>query len=1080
MLRKLCLPAIKLMDRFSYSKKFLLLGLLAIFVLTILSASLISQLRQEITTTQTQLNGIEHLKIIAKSLQAMQQHRGLVIGQLTGNEESLYTNRTAVKQVVNNQFELIEKRFSPTLLSESDWKTIKSRWQYLQRTNVTIGLNDNFSSHTKLIEKLTRFQHIVADRHALTVLSSAGSSYLLDTALSELITVIEILGKIRARSTAALVSGQTDPQLKIELEILIAALTKELKELRINLNAAAQHNPTIAPILRQATDEIDASARLVISLLKSGILLEKKTISAEDFFVETTQLIDIAYTHLHETLFLQLEQSLHQKINTANISLSRSIGTAALIILLVTYFAFGIYYSTVYNIKQLTRSARAIAEGYMDTRVVVTSQDELQQVGIGFNHMADQVAKLLTSERKALTVLSIQQANLEAFFEHMDSAVIIYQTLAHNKSFTVKAINHAAEQIENFKREDVIKQNIFTVFPDIQQSGLLNILIEVSQTGIAREYPIVNYQHNHIASWRDHYVYKLPNDDIVVIYKDVTKKKQSEEALELASLVYQNSSEAMMVTDRDNKIIAINPAFTDMTGYKEQDAIGNNPNILSSDRQNEHFYQQMWQVLAETGEWQGEIWNQHKSGNEFLEWLTINTIKRDDGVIYRHVALFADITEKKKAEELIWQQANFDGLTNLPNRRMFQDRLEIELKKCQRTQLPLALLFLDLDHFKEINDTLGHGSGDLLLKEAGRRISHNVRESDTVARLGGDEFTIILSELEELHVIESIADKIIHALNRPFELSNRQIYVSASIGITLFPNDADNVSDLLKNADQAMYLAKELGRNRFCYFTPLMQEKAQSRLNLLDELHKAVKLEQFVVHYQPIIDLKTGVIQKAEALIRWPHPDKGLISPAEFIPLAEESGLIIEIGDWVFKQVVQQVKQLKTSFDKDIQISVNKSPVQFKAVNDHSEWLKYLEQSEVSNNNIVIEITESLLMDDQSSILKQLKEFRDSGIKVSMDDFGTGYSSLSYLKKFDIDYLKIDQSFTKNLTADSDDMALSTAIIIMAHSLGLKVIAEGIETSEQMALLTKAGCDYGQGYFISRPVAANEFTKLLS
>jgi diguanylate cyclase (GGDEF)-like protein/PAS domain S-box-containing protein len=1080
MLRKLCLPAIKLMDRLSFSKKFVLLGVLAVLVLMTLSFGLISQLHKEITTARTQLKGIERLKIISTSLQSMQQHRGLVVGQLTDNAESLYTNRTAVKQVVNNQFELIEKQFSSTLLSESDWKTIKSRWQYLQRSNVTIGLNDNFSSHTKLIEKLIRFQHIVADYHALTVLSNTGSSYLLDTALSELIPAIEILGKMRARSTAALISGQAAPHLKIELEILVSDLTKELKRLRINLNSAAHHTPDIGPILRKATDEIDASARLVISLLKSGILLENKIISAEDFFIETTQLINIAYTHLHKTLFLQLEQSLHQKIYTSNITLYSSIGIALVIIFLVSYFSLGIYYSAIQSVKELSRSAQAIAEGYLDTRVSLTSQDELQQVGLGFNHMAKQITKLLDSERQSLKIVSIQQANLEAFFENMDSAVAIYEASHDHKSFTAKAINQAAEKIDNLIRENVIKKNILTVFPDIQKSGLFTILLEVSQSGIARDYPIVSYQHNHIANWREHYVFKLPNDDIVIIYKDVTKKKQSEEALELASLVYQNSSEAMMISDNDNKIIAINPAFSEMTGYTEEDAIGNNPNILSSDRHNKHFYQQMWADIHVTGQWQGEVWNKHKSGTEFLEWLSINTIKRDNGDVYRYVALFADITEKKKAEELIWQQANFDGLTNLPNRRMFQDRLEIELKKCHRTKLPLALLFLDLDHFKEINDTLGHDSGDQLLAEAGKRITHCVRDSDTVARLGGDEFTIILSELEELHIIESIADKIIHALNLPFELSNRQVYVSASIGITLFPSDADNVSDLLKNADQAMYLAKELGRNRFCYFTPLMQEKAQSRLNLLDDLHKAVEQEQFVVHYQPIIDLKTGIIQKAEALIRWPHSDKGLISPAEFIPLAEESGLITAIGDWVFKQVVQQVKQLKTTFDKDIQISVNKSPVQFKAVNDHSEWLKYLEQSDVNNKNIVIEITESLLMDDQNNILKQLNEFRESGIEVSMDDFGTGYSSLSYLKKFDIDYLKIDQSFTKNLTADSDDMALSNAIIIMAHSLGLKVIAEGIETAEQMELLTKAGCDYGQGYFISRPVAANEFSKLIS
>jgi diguanylate cyclase (GGDEF)-like protein/PAS domain S-box-containing protein len=1080
MLRKLCLPAIKFMDRFNFSQKFIFFGFLAVLVLVILSFSLITQLHEEIKIAQTQLKGIDRLKKISTSIQSMQEHRGLVTSYLAGSNNQLFSDRTSVKNVVNQRFSLIAQDFPALLLQESDWKTIHNRWQYLQQTNVTIGLNNNFSSHTKLIEKLIHFQHIVADYHNLTILSNAGSSYLLDTAIFELNSVAEILGKIRALHTITLISQSTDHKIKAELEVLTANLTTELRNLRINLNAAAQHTPAIAVVLRQAVDEINSAARLIITLLKPNILTKNTTTSPEDFFIETTRLIDVTFHHLNETLFFQLEQTLNQKVSSANTTLYTNIGIAIVIIFLVTYFSLGIYYSAIHSVKKLSSSAQAIADGYLNTRVTLSSQDELQQVGIGFNHMAEQITKLLDSERQALKIVSLQQANLEAFFESMDSAVVIYEASNTHKSFTVKAINQAAEQIENFDRQKVLNKDIQTVFINIKTSGLLNILFEVSRTGVAREYPIVSYQNNHISSWREHYVYKLPNEDIVVIYKDITKKKQSEEALELASLVYQNSSEAMMVSDSENKIIAINPAFTEMTGYKEQDVIGHNPNILSSRRQNKHFYEQMWSDINVSGEWQGEIWNKHKSGNEFLEWLTINTIKRDDGNVYRYVALFADITEKKKTEELIWKQANFDGLTNLPNRRMFQDRLEMELKKCLRTKLPLALLFLDLDHFKEINDTLGHDSGDQLLEEAGRRITHSVRESDTVARLGGDEFTIILSELEELHIIESIADKIIHALNQPFVLSNRQVYVSASVGITLYPNDADNVSDLLKNADQAMYLAKELGRNRFCYFTPLMQEKAQSRLNLLDDLHKAVAQEQFVVHFQPIIDLKTKTIQKAEALIRWPHPDKGLISPTEFIPLAEESGLIIEIGDWVFKQVVQQVKQLKTKFDKDIQISVNKSPVQFKAVEDHREWIKYLEQSDVNSKNIVIEITESLLMDDQRDILEQLQEFRESGIEVSMDDFGTGYSSLSYLKKFDIDYLKIDQAFTKNLTADSDDMALSKAIIIMAHSLGLKVIAEGIETVEQMALLTDAGCDYGQGYFISRPVPADDFTKLLS
>lgn len=1080
MLERLFLPAIHIMDRFSYSRKFLLLGLLSISVLTILSFNLTAQLNSTINTIQTQLIGIEQLKTISKSIQSMQKHRGQSAGQVVGNDKEIFENRDTIRHAINHEFENIEKQLPQALLTESDWKTIKNRWQYLQKTDVTIGLNDNFVSHSKLIAKLIRLQRIVADYYKLTILAETDSYYLLNTALTELTALTETLGKIRAKGIVILVSKETNYQTLTELEILVATLKSELKDLRINLNTAGHHAPSINQTLHQATDEINDSARQMIVLIKSDILSGKLSTSPQSFFIKTSQFIDIAFDHLRDTLLFNLEQQLNRKSFYANKTFCIIISLAVVIILLVSYFAYGIYYSTIHSISDLTRSARAIADGNFDTRLSLKSHDELQQVGISFNHMADQVTKLLDSERQALAVLSIQQANLEAFFENMDSAVVIYSTLANDEGFIVNAINRAAERIEKSKRQDIVGKNVNSVFPYVKQSGLMDILLDVKQTGIARDYPIVHYQENHIASWREHYVYRLPNNDIVVIYKDVTQKKQSEEALELASLVYQNSSEAMMVTDSDNKIIAINPAFTEMTGYTENDAIGNNPNILSSHKQNSHFYRQMWSVLKERGEWQGEVWNKHKSGNEFLEWLTINTIKRNSGEVYRYVALFADITEKKKTEELVWQQANFDSLTKLPNRRMFRDRLKFELKKFGRDQLPLALLFLDLDHFKEINDTLGHESGDELLIEAGKRITNNVRESDTVARIGGDEFTIILAELTELHVVEQIADKIIQVLNQPFDISNGQVYVSASIGITLCPNDATTVSGLLKNADQAMYLAKELGRNRFCYFTPQMQQHAQKRLGILNELHHAIEKEQFQLYFQPIVDLKTNKISKAEALIRWLHPERGLISPVDFIPIAEESGLINEIGDWVFKQAVQQAKYIKTSLEQNIQISVNKSPLQFKGTESHSDWLEYLEQHQVSGNNIVIEITESLLMEDKNDITNQLNEFKAAGLTIAMDDFGTGYSSLSYLKKFDIDYLKIDRSFINNMTANSDDMALSEAIIVMAHRLGIKVIAEGIETQEQMDLLSAVGCDFGQGYLFSKPLPAQDFHALLA
>jgi diguanylate cyclase (GGDEF)-like protein/PAS domain S-box-containing protein len=563
--------------------------------------------------------------------------------------------------------------------------------------------------------------------------------------------------------------------------------------------------------------------------------------------------------------------------------------------------------------------------------------------------------------------------------------------------------------------------------------------------------------------------------------RDITKRKLMEEALQLSSMVLHNSSEGMMVTDKNNQIIAVNPAFTNITGYSFEEVQGKNPRMFKSDRQDEAFYRTMWHKIITTGKWQGEIWDKRKNGEIHAKWLTINTIRNNDGSINRYVALFSDITEKKKSEELIWRQANFDTLTGLPNRDMFRDRLGQEVKKSIRAGLPLALLMVDLDQFKEVNDTLGHAVGDMLLQDAARRIRACVRESDTVARLGGDEFTVVLPEISDHSHVDDVAQKIISKLAEPFRLGREVVYVSASIGITLYPDDAIDIDALMKNADQAMYVAKNKGRNRSSYFTASLQEAAQTKLRLTNDLRGALSTNQLRIHFQPIVELATGRIHKAEALLRWQHPERGMVGPMEFIPLAEETGLINEIGDWVFKESARWAKLWCNRFGDDFQISVNKSPVQFRAESCHysAKWFEYLQELGLSGGNIVIEITEGLLLNADTHVADELLRLRDAGIQVAIDDFGTGYSSLSYLKKFHIDYLKIDRSFVNDLETDANDMALSEAIIVMAHKLGLKVIAEGVETQGQRNLLTSAGCDYAQGNLFSNPVSPEEFERLL-
>ena len=439
-------------------------------------------------------------------------------------------------------------------------------------------------------------------------------------------------------------------------------------------------------------------------------------------------------------------------------------------------------------------------------------------------------------------------------------------------------------------------------------------------------------------------------------------------------------------------------------------------------------------------------------------------------------ALRREVHDRRLVEQALLE-VNIDKLTGLANRNVFQDRLEIDIKKALRSGLPLALMFIDLDHFKEINDTRGHEAGDQLLKAVGRRLQSHVRGSDTVARLGGDEFTITLAELHDLGSVTDLAQKLCDDLARPFMVGEEMAYISASIGITIFPRDASTAGELLRNADQAMYRSKERGRNRFAYFKSSMQDAAQNRMTISNELRRAVDEHQLEVYYQPIVDLENGRIRKAEALLRWQHPERGEISPLEFIPIAEHTGLISTIGNWVYQQALTQARNWR-EHDPGLTINVNVSPQQFYE-GDGENCRRWLSQS-ATVPEMGLEITEGLLLSSDIEVLKQLLAFQQAGIAISLDDFGTGYSSLSYLRRFALDFLKIDKSFVYNLEFDAANVALCEAIIVMAHKLGLRVVAEGVETPQQAELLKQAGCDFAQGFLFGHAMPAQQFESMLT
>ena len=575
-----------------------------------------------------------------------------------------------------------------------------------------------------------------------------------------------------------------------------------------------------------------------------------------------------------------------------------------------------------------------------------------------------------------------------------------------------------------------------------------------------------------------------------------TLQEQAEQ-MRLAASVFEGTSEAILISTPDNLILSVNHAFCEMTGYDQNELIGQNIRVLQSGRQDHAFYQAVWSTLLNTGHWQGELWNHRKNGEIYPERLTISTLYDEEGKTLRHIGIGADITKQKEAEAIIWQQANHDLLTKLPNRRRLHELMQQRLEQSRHDGLALAALHVDLDHFRQINETLGHDLGDQLIVEAGRRISCCVGlDGDPVAHLGGDEFVVVLGALADASPrVAQVAGDILRTLAEPFLFGSETVYISASIGIARYPTDAQDVDSLLMRADQTKQAAKNEGRNRYGYFTTSMELTAKTRMQLANDMRGALTAQQFEVYYQPIVSLATGNIVKAEALLRWHHPERGMVSPAEFIPIAEETGLISEIGDWVFREAAQTAKRwcnrckllnglcTKTSAVEGAnaacpcQITVNKSPRQFLTGNTDKTWLDYLRENNIHSSCVTIEITEGLLLDQNPEVMKKFMAFRDAGIQIALDDFGTGYSAMSYLKKFDIDYLKIDISFVRDIVSDPSDRAIAEAVIAMAHKLGLKVVAEGIETVEQRDLLAAAACDYGQGYLFAKPMPLAQFEK---
>lgn len=685
----------------------------------------------------------------------------------------------------------------------------------------------------------------------------------------------------------------------------------------------------------------------------------------------------------------------------------------------------------------------------------------------------------ITDRKQAELTLLDSERRYRTLFETNPMPMYIYD----QETLRFLAVNRAAQQAYGYSADEFLRMTLLDIrLPEDAERLQESVkLARQSPTVFLRSGEWRHLRKNGSQFWVDisgHAIEYQGRPARIVLAQDITDRRHAEDRLRLIGEVFDASQEGICITDGHGRYVSVNRAFTEITGYTLDELIGRTPGIHHSGRHDKLFYDAMWDQLREEGRWQGEIWNRRKTGEIYPEWLTISAIKDDNGVVQQYLGIFTETSARKAAEERIQHLANYDILTDLPNRALLDDRAAVALAAAGHHHANVVVMQLNIDHFRHINETLGHEAGDQVLIEVARRIVSALKPEDTVSRLGGDDFILLLPNASARDVAQ-IALRVMNSVAEPLAMGEQEIRLTASVGIAQFPEDGATLVQLIQAAESAVHQAKRDGRNTFRFFSRALQESVKEALAIERDLRHAVARQELVLHYQPQIDIATGHIIGAEALVRWQHPQRGLVAPATFIPIAEESGLIREIGEWVLHAALMQNAQWREAGLPVVPMAVNLSVVQFRHPGLRDTVREAIEHSGLPSSLVELELTESVAMEDTNFTVSTIANLKTLGVQLSIDDFGTGYSSLSYLKRFAVDKLKIDQSFVRGLRHDAQDEAIVTAVINLARSLKLKTIAEGVETEEQLAFLREGGCDEFQGYLFSRPVPADEFAGLL-
>ncbi len=1076
-MRGLFLPAIALMNKLGYTKKFMVLGLIYLIAIVVMFFSLYSNFSQVIYSTDRELQGIKLIKPLSQTMQTIQQYQNVTTlphdSFRRNQQENAESKLTEKMTLVDNglPYDTLLKPDDTRL--NRDWRAIKTNWHGVKIKSDAWTDEQNLAAHVEILNQFQQFKETVADYYALTFDAGTDTHYLTDTIINKVPDVLEKLGQLHALSASTLTNKQLSEHQKNDIIVLIAELNESLSMVDLSLEKTGRANLDMQSVMISSTKEILRNVLQITNAVNADILSERFKLSPTDFFVLHVRATDKIYAQSNDVLLPALESLLGNRIQHAKKSLLKSIGSAFLLFIIAQYFFIGIYYAMMGNIRSLANSAQKFADGNLSSRITLETEDELALVAENFNAMA-------LSFQKLLAIHNANEAHLRSLVKAIPDLIWL-----KDKDGVYLSCNPTFERYIGEKEADLIGKTDY----DFVSKELADAYWKYDQKIMATNKVFVTEESITFADDGHQAVVetiKTPLHDIdgnivgvLGIARNITKRKLLEVEQRIAAIAFE-SQEGIIITDANTVIIRVNNSFTTITGYSAEEAIGKKPSFLKSNRHGAEFYKEMWGKLQSIGSWQGEIWDRNKNGEIHPEWLTITAVKDDKNVTTHFVASIVDITEFKIAEEKIKSLAFYDPLTGLANRRKLEESLNHSIAMCFREKKQLAVLMMDLDRFKNVNDTLGHLAGDELLKQVAERINLRLRNTDMVARLGGDEFVVLLEDISHQDDAARVATEIVAALSVAFQLTQSDdVRIGASIGIALYPQHGGTPELLMDNADIALYQAKDNGRGCFAYFSESLTLAARERLSLEARLRRGIEQGELRVYYQAQVDILSGKIIGAEALVRWQEPNEGLIAPYKFIPIAEETGLIISIGEWVLRDVCRQGKEWIDAGFAPIRLAVNVSPSQFKHCDMVELVTTVLAETNYPAEWLELELTESGLMEHQEVVIGILTKLRDLGIHLAIDDFGTGYSSLSYLKRFPLDVLKIDKSFIDDIPHHLDDMAITSAIISMGQTLGFKILAEGVETVEQLNFLKLKGCDIYQGFIKSKPIPADEFVNLL-